>query len=99
MKQELLKGLTEEQIAKVKACKSQEEILAFAKEEGIELTEEQLESVSGGCTEDISGNKGFSVTCPGCKRYRWCHWLKKDGEYQYMECPDCGTKFWVKYLR
>ena len=41
MKKELLKGLTEEQIAKVKACKNQEELLALAKEEDIELTEEQ----------------------------------------------------------
>ena len=46
MKQGLLKGLTEEQIAKVKACKNQEEMLAVAKEEGIELTEEQLEAAN-----------------------------------------------------
>ena len=30
-KQELLKGLTEEQIAKVKACKNQEELIELAK--------------------------------------------------------------------
>ena len=48
MKKELLKGLTEEQIAKVKACKSHEELLALAKEEGIELADEQLEAISGG---------------------------------------------------
>ena len=36
MKKELLKGLSEEQIAKVKACKNQDEILALAREEGIE---------------------------------------------------------------
>ena len=35
IKTELLKGLTEEQIAKIKACKSQEEMLAIAKAEGI----------------------------------------------------------------
>ena len=40
MKQELSKGLTDEQIAKVKACKSHEELLALAKEEGVELTDE-----------------------------------------------------------
>ena len=34
MNKELLKGLTEEQIAKVKACKSQKELLALAKKEG-----------------------------------------------------------------
>ena len=48
MKQELLKGLTEEQISKVKACKSQAEILELAKKEGVQLTDEQLEAVSGG---------------------------------------------------
>ena len=48
MRQELLKGLTEEQIAKIEACKSHEEMLALAKEEGIELTDEQLEAISGG---------------------------------------------------
>ena len=42
MKQGLLKGLTEEQLAKVKECKTTEEMLALAKEEGIELTDEQL---------------------------------------------------------
>ena len=51
MKQDLLKGLTPEQIEKVKACKNQEELLKIAKEEGIELTDEQLDAVSGGaCT-------------------------------------------------
>lgn len=61
MKEELLKGLTEEQIAKVKACKTQEEILALAKAEGFELTSEQLAAVSGGCG---SGKKG---ACPKCR--------------------------------
>jgi len=49
MKKELLKGLTEEQIKKVEACKNAEEILALAKAEGVTLSEEQLEAVSGGC--------------------------------------------------
>lgn len=42
MKQGLLKGLAEEQLAKGKECKTTEEMLALAKEEGIELTDEQL---------------------------------------------------------
>ena len=51
MKKELLKGLTEAQIAKVKACKNQEELLKLAKEEGVGLTEEQLTAINGGgCT-------------------------------------------------
>lgn len=52
MRKELLKGLTDEQIAKVKACKDHNELLKLSKEEGIELTSEQLEAVSGGaCSE------------------------------------------------
>lgn len=51
MREELLKGLTKEQIEKVKACKSADEIIALAKAEGVELTPEQLEAVSGGCKE------------------------------------------------
>ena len=49
MRNELLKGLSEEQIKKVEACKNAEEILALAKEEGVTLSDEQLEAVSGGC--------------------------------------------------
>ena len=60
MREELLKGLSEEQIAKVKACKTQEEMLALAKQEGIELTDEQLEVVNGG------GCFGTTPPCPFC---------------------------------
>lgn len=60
MKKELLNGLTEEQIAKVKACKSQDELLALAKQEGIELSDEQLEAVSGGACTNYS-------QCPKCQ--------------------------------
>ena len=98
MKEELLKGLTEEQIAKVKACKSQEEMLAFAKEEGIELTDEQLEAVSGGaCTQTVSPGHGYGevAKCPKCGRSGWCEMLKrKGGTYQYLKCPQCGNEFW-----
>ena len=58
MKEELLKGLNEEQIAKVKACKNSKELLAMAEQEGIELTEEQLTAVSGGgCFSDDDDKK------------------------------------------
>ena len=40
--------LTTQQKEKAKACKTPEEVLSLAKEEGIELTDAQLESVSGG---------------------------------------------------
>ena len=61
MRKELLEGLTEEQIAKIKSCKTQEEILKLAKEEGIELTDDQLEAVNGGC-----GTTTGYWGCPYC---------------------------------
>ena len=50
------KDLTEDQKAKIRECKTPEEMLALAKEEGYELSDEELESISGGiswtCTSD-----------------------------------------------
>ena len=66
MKEELLKGLTKEQIAKVKACKSQEELLALAKKEGIELSDEQLAAVNGGCGKSEEWYEIDNMTCPVC---------------------------------
>ena len=90
MDSKLFKGLTEEQIAKVKACKSNEELLKMAKEEGIELSEEQLEAVSGGaCT---SGPK-----CPTCGstnvkfEYRRVGPVFRD---DYYTCNDCHESFY-----
>ena len=81
MKEELLKGLSEEQIAKVKACKNNEELLAIAKEEGIELSEEQLSAVSGGsCTPEM--------TCPKCGGKAKAY---SDGMFSACSCPNCGT--------
>ena len=79
MKEELLKGLSEEQIAKVKACKNQEELLALAKEEGVELSEEQLTAVSGGaCTP---------TSCPKCHSTNLGSFTY--GGWEYYECRKC----------
>ena len=40
--------LSEELKAKARACTTPEELLALAKEEGVELSDADLESVSGG---------------------------------------------------
>ena len=42
------KDLTNEQKEKVRAAKSSEELVAIAREEGVELTDEQLAAISGG---------------------------------------------------
>ena len=89
MKQELLKGLTDEQIAKIKACKNQEELFALAKAEGIELSDEQLEAVSGGwCSETTE-------PCPKCGSTS----IKKEhrGNDVHMRtvfiCKKCGNEW------
>ena len=90
MKTELLKGLSEEQIAKVKACKSQEELLKIAKEEGIELTDEQLQAINGGAC--ISGP---SIKCPKCgsSKYDTIVYYEHLAECRYYVCKKCGTEW------
>ncbi len=59
-----LNDLTDEQKAKAMACKTPEEILALAKDEGLELSDEMLDAVAGGsihgwmspCTSASCGN-------------------------------------------
>jgi DNA-directed RNA polymerase subunit M/transcription elongation factor TFIIS len=89
MKKELLKGLTDEQIEKASHCKSPEELLSLAKEEGIELTDEQLEAVSGGfCT--------VFHKCPKCGSKKVKEWYEDtpgmgdDMVDHHLQCKECG---------
>ena len=85
-KKELLNGLTEEQVTKVKACKNIEQILALAKSEGVKLTQEQLEAVSGGvCTATLP-------KCPVCKSNAFVTEDYQGGSYHYC-CTQC-QKHW-----
>ncbi len=96
MNKDLLKGLTEEQIKKVEACKNAEEMLALAKAEGFELSDEQLEAVSGGF---CSGGESISKNCPECNS-GWTNCIEqyeKDGEKWYKcRCRRCGHTYNVK---
>ena len=57
MKKELLKGLSKEQIAKVKACEDVNDLMQLAKDEEVELTQEQLDAISGGGCGSSNNNK------------------------------------------
>ncbi len=87
MKKELLKGLSEEQIAKVKECKNKEVLLKLAKQEGIELTDEQLQAVNGGgCFSTFK--------CPSCgsEDYRKLPVYQVSGCSVY-KCNQCGYEW------
>ena len=57
--------LTPEQMEKARACKTPEDILALAKEEGYELSEDELDAVSGGADW-----YEYIDLAPECLRYR-----------------------------
>lgn len=88
MREELLKGLSEEQIAKLKRCRGSEEMLKLAKEEGIELSDEQLEAVNGGsCAAPLP-------LCPRCNRDEAVYIPRTDHVMEY-ECNACGYRWTV----
>ena len=91
-KEELLKGLSEEQIAKAKECKSQEELLNLAKEEGIELTDDQLEAVAGGgCGKDED-----VMECPDCHSKDHVKKLRVSGSSgTTYKCSKCNITWTV----
>ena len=86
IKDELLKGLTEEQIEKARKCKNEKELLELAKSEKINLTDEQLASISGGyiCEK--------TKVCPYCGSDHVQAHPRSDDFDQYR-CYDCGA-FW-----
>ena len=58
--------LTPEQIEKIKAAESLDEVFEIVGEEGIELGEEQLELVAGGRREALAN---LLFDCSECYRY------------------------------
>ena len=94
-RKELLKGLTPEQIEKARSCKNNEELLELIRSENIELTDEQLEAVTGGC----GGQPPTFGPCPMCNSnnvgstYRYLKNFSRGG-YD-CECHDCGYCWFV----
>jgi hypothetical protein len=89
MNKELLKGMTEEQIEKASHCKNMTELLSLAKEEGVELSDEQLRQINGGCH---SGPQFRSAACPQCGTMANGEYVETtpgDGHYHFI-CPHCG---------
>ena len=95
MKSKLLNGLSDEQIAKIRACKNSEELLALAKEEGVELTDEQLQVIAGGgkCQSTPTDE------CMYCGSKDVKYKRQSTGvlfDYQFeCTCRTCGRTFYI----
>lgn len=86
-----LENLTPEQLEKAKACKTPQEILDLVKEEGLELTEDELDTVAGG--------EGFwtGKNCPKCGSERTMMAWQENGKMDpnIRVCVDCEHEFTV----
>ena len=71
--------ITPEQHEKLIDCKTPEEILALAKAEGYELSDEELEDVSGGWGTTVKTAVREALKCPGC------------GSYEVLRFPQPGV--------
>ena len=88
LRDELLRGLSPEQIEKVNSCNSAIEVLALAKDAGVELTHEQLEAVTGGnCYTDSK------VPCPMCNSVDIAWVENSRTNVDEGTCRNCGFKF------
>lgn len=100
MKEELLRGLSDEQFEKARACKTSEELLQLAMDEGVELNDDQLEAVSGGgCDKTPQSNGGVQnngvISCPRCyssnvTRAQTSVIDPTDSAYIAYECLNCS---------
>ena len=68
--------LSDELKAKAMACKTPEELMALAKEEGHELSEDEIEAISGGVTWSKCNHykRGFCYT-EGCDSQECTRWV------------------------
>lgn len=87
--------VTPELQEKVKACKTPKELLALAKEEGRELSDDEIAQIAGGGDLDGSWDIGFPLTfyCPHCHAMITGHGRKGD----IVECPVCHKTFEFGY--
>ena len=53
---------------KARACETSDELLELAKQEGIELTDEQIESISGGGIWSDDEPTNTPPVCPFCRQ-------------------------------
>ena len=84
--------MTPEQLEEAKALQTPEEMLAYARDNGIDLTDEEMDAIAGGGAYD-DGSK----ICPHCGSCKTV--LKQDRDNRklyYRLCHSCGRRFGEK---
>lgn len=89
--------LTPEQVEKMKACATPEDILALANEEGYELTDEELENMAGGWNIVDTVVDRVVPECPECSSREVSVFPMPVGGLKHCVCHHCGYQ-WNKPL-
>ena len=74
---------------KLKSANTPEELVALAKEDGVELGDDQLDQIAGGSWGSGGGKGKYHTTCSACG-YK-LSWPKSEPDPS--ECPNCGHPF------
>ena len=83
---------------KANACNTPEELMSLVKEEGVELSDEDLDKISGGWGND-GGSSSASVTCVNCGSTNVEGKSVRAGDSYFEEytCRNCGATWSQAY--
>lgn len=88
--------LTPEQRARLSEHDEPEKILAVVGAEGKELTDDELEMVSGGWGKSKEeGSNPLGATCPSCGNNVAITVVERQGAKARVRCNQCGTVFYT----
>jgi len=73
---------------KAEACKDRQELLNLVREEGVELSDDELETLSGGSWNDI---EAFISQCPVCGASSLEYIGGAEREHAQYRCKKCGA--------
>jgi len=90
--QNFIDGLTPEQKERLKGCRGSDDIIAFAKQEGLALPDEYLSRVAGGGELDPSYQLGMPL-CPDCHNSNIEKMVLLDANLYLYYCQLCGAIF------
>ena len=97
--------MTPEMVEEAKGCETPEERMAFIRENGVELTDEQLEGISGGAKKTNGGSGGKCPKSDSGHKWKWTGrmvpatiWRNIWPDYE-IRCVNCGaiSQDWIKH--